>query len=165
MFQPSNHESQMVFKRPSTNTSVEDGMYNAKILSACVKVVESIYHPEGRTVLNLKIGLDTEEGRLELYKTVTFSWSQMGKMIPLLTDLEVLPEPGEELDRNDLIGMAIRVMVQNVEKDNMVYSNIVSLKKAKVQKKLQVLPPKVTKEDLESIFEDDLEDELEDDED
>lgn len=60
----------------------------------------------------------------------------------MLHDLDVVPAEGEELDINGLIGMKVTATIENVERNNVVYSNIV-----RIQKRATRIPTKTSNED------------------
>lgn len=120
--------------RPSTRRFVEEGMYKGAIDSVALREIDSKFSDTGkRVVLNIKVLVEDEESEEEvfLYLAPNFTWSSKGKLIKVLQDLECLPEAGEKLELDEMVGMKVKVVIENVEKDGIEYSNIISLKKAK----------------------------------
>lgn len=122
--------------RPSMRSFVEEGMHKGTIDSVVLKEVESKFSDTGkRIVLNIKVLVEDEEGEeVVLYLSPNFTWSTKGKMLKVLQDLECLPEAGRTLDIDAMIGMKVNVVIENVEKDGIEYSNILSMKRAKESK-------------------------------
>jgi hypothetical protein len=122
-----NLQSKLV--RPSTKYVLDGGVHNGKIYSVEVKEFDSFYHDSGKRVaLNIKVEFIKMNGELVyLYYAPTITWSEKGKFMKMLHDLGVVPAEGEELDINALIGMKVTATIENVERDNIVYSNIVRI--------------------------------------
>lgn len=110
---------------------VPEGLQNAELVEAELVERDSKFSEDGkRVVLNSRVLVTTSDNKTaSLYYSVTYSWSKRGKMCKLLEDLQMMPEPGENLKIADLIGIPVQVLVQNVDKDGVVYSNIVSIKR------------------------------------
>jgi hypothetical protein len=123
-------KSQSKLVRPS-NKYVDDGAQEGKIFLIEVKEFDSIYHASGkRDALNIKMEFFKPNGELVyLYYAPTITWSPKGKFMKMLQDLDLLPAMGEELDINKLVGMKVTATIENVQRDNVVYSNIVRIKK------------------------------------
>lgn len=123
-----------VLARPESNKkTVADGAYNGSIRSAEFAERDSQYSDDGkRIVLNIKVEVTDEDGEtVDLYISPNYSWSSRGNMVKILEKLEALPAPGESIALDDLIDIPVQVIVENVEKDNVTYSNIVSIKRTK----------------------------------
>ncbi|NMM65121.1 hypothetical protein HBE96_21285 [Clostridium sp. P21] len=150
-----------ITKRPSMRSCVEEGMHKGAIDSVVLKEVESKFSGTGkRIVLNIKVIVEDEDGKeVALYLSPNFTWSTKGKMIKVLQDLECLPEAGERLDIDAMVGMKVKVVVENTEKDGIEYSNIISMKRAKESKvpsnKNRKIPQRKTssQEELEELNE------------
>lgn len=125
----SNVKSKLV--RPSNKIVLDEGAVKGKIFSLEVREFESNFHPSGkRDALNLKVEFIKPNGELfYLYFAPTITWSEKGKFMKMLHDLDVVPAEGEELDINVLIGMNVTATIENVERDNIVYSNIIRIQK------------------------------------
>ncbi|WP_152681085.1 hypothetical protein [Neobacillus vireti] len=117
--------------RPSNKYFFDDGAKNGKIFSVDVKEFDSYYHDSGKRVaLNTKVEFIKPNGEFfYLYYAPTITWSEKGKFLKMLHDLDVVPAEGEELDINALVGMNVTATIENVERDNVVYSNIVRIQK------------------------------------
>lgn len=120
--------------RPSSKLKknpLGDGAQEGRIFSVEDKEFDSIYHDSGKRVaLNIKVEFINSNGELVyLYYAPTITWSKKGKLMKMLHDLDVVPAEGEELDINALIGMKVRATIENVERNNVVYSNIVRIQK------------------------------------
>ncbi|KGA97227.1 hypothetical protein AJ85_17075 [Alkalihalobacillus alcalophilus ATCC 27647 = CGMCC 1.3604] len=136
-----------VLARPEGNKrNVDDGSYKGITTFAELAERDSQFSDDGkRVVLNIKVEIEDDEGEMvDLYIAPNYSWSKKGKMIKLLEKLDCLPAPGESIDLDDLVGIPVQVIVENVEKDGEVYSNIVSIKRDKTEKVKK--KPKPTKE-------------------
>lgn len=153
--------------RPSMRSCVEEGMHKGTIDLVVLKEVESKFSETGkRIVLNIKVLVEDEDGEeVALYISPNFTWSSKGKMLKVLQDLECLPEAGEKLDIDAIVGMKVKVVIENVEKDGIEYSNIVTMKKAKESKmlgnkrrKVPSRKPIVEEETMEFDDFDDMED-------
>ncbi|WP_312505943.1 hypothetical protein [Lysinibacillus sp.] len=123
-----------VLARPeSNNKNVSDGAYNGFIRLAEFVERDCQYSADGkRIVLNIKVEVIDEEGEtVDLYIAPNYSWSKLGKMVKILEKLEVLPNPGESISLEELVDMPVLVIVENVEKDNVTYSNIKSIERTK----------------------------------
>lgn len=133
--------------RPSSKSNknpLGDGAQEGRILSVEVKEFDSFYHDSGKRVaLNIKVEFIKPNGELVyLYYAPTITWSEKGKVMKTLNDLDVLPAEGEELDNNALVGMEVTETIENVERDNIVYSNIV-----RIQKRATIIPAKASNEE------------------
>jgi hypothetical protein len=117
--------------RTSTNPFEPEGIREGKIFSVGVKELDSQYHDSGkREALHIKVEIVKANGELGyLYYSPTLMWSPLGKLMRTLQDLQAVPNMGEELDLNVLVGMPVIVTIENVERNNVVYSNIVKMKK------------------------------------
>ncbi|AIM14941.1 hypothetical protein HW35_00355 [Bacillus sp. X1(2014)] len=127
-----NVQSKLV--RPSSKLNknpLGDGAQEGRIFSVEVKEFDSFYHDSGKRVaLNIKVEFIKPNGELVyLYYAPTITWSEKGKFMKMLHDLDVVPAEGEELDIHALIGMKVTATIENVERDNVVYSNIVRIQK------------------------------------
>jgi hypothetical protein len=132
-------EIKRLMLRPSIRSCVEEGMHKGTIDSVVVKEIDSKFSETGkRIVLNIKVLVEDEESEEEvaLYLAPNFTWSSKGRLIKTLQDLEALPETGGTLDIDAMVGMKVKVVVENVEKDGIEYSNIITMKKAKESKVL-----------------------------
>lgn len=143
-------------KRPLTNqTIVQEGVYNGcEIESADIMERGSQFHETGkRDVLNLKVRIPLPNGDFAiLFYAPNLSWGAKSRMVKLLQDLEALPDPGEDLDLDSLVGMKVTVFVENVEKDGKTYSNIVKMKKEKGTAEMpSVSEKKVAQHDQEEV--------------
>lgn len=130
--------------RPSNKYALNEGAQNAKIFSVEIKEFPSIYHASGkRDALNTKVEFIKPNGDfVYLYYAPTITWSEKGKFMKMLHDLDVVPAEGEELDINTLIGMRVTATIENVERDGIVYSNIV-----RIQKRVTSIPAKTSDEE------------------
>lgn len=123
-----------VLARPASNKkNVPDGSYSGFIRSVEFAERDNFYKPdEKRIVVIFKIEVtDEEDEAVDLYLSPNYSWSARGHLVKILEKLEALPAPGEAIALDDLIDMSVQVIVENVEKDNVTYSNIVSIKRIK----------------------------------
>lgn len=123
-----------VLARPADNKhTVPDGAYNGETINAEFIERDSQYSDDGkRVVLNIKVEVEDDEGEaVDLYSAPNYSWSKRGNMIKILEKLDALPAPGESIDLEELVGIPVQVIVENVEKDGDTYSNIVSIKRIK----------------------------------
>lgn len=121
--------------RPTgVQNNVNDGSYPGEINLAEFVERESKFSDDGmRIMLNMRIKLYLENDEsVELYHAVNYTWSQKGHMIKILEKLEMLPAPGEKLDLDQLVGLPVQVIVENVIKDGVTYSNIVSIKRRQI---------------------------------
>jgi len=143
--------------RPSMRNFVEEGVRKGTIDSVALKEVESKFSDTGkRIVLNIKVLVEDEDGEeVALYLSPNFTWSSKGKMVKVLQDLDCLPEAGEKLDLDAMVGMKVKVVIENIEKDGVEYSNIISMKRAKESKFSSIKNRKIPSR--KSIFEEELE--------
>lgn len=125
-------QSQDYLDRPEGNKrSIEDGVFEGETSHVELQEWESKFSEDGtRVVLSIKVEVEDAEGELvDLYIAPNYSWSKRGNMSKVLENLNMLPEPGERLNLEDLVGIPVQVMVENVEKDGETYSNIIRLKR------------------------------------
>ena len=117
--------------RPSNKYVLDEGLKKGKIFSVEVKTFDSIYHASGkREALNIKVEFIKPNGELVyLYFAPTITWSPKGKLMKMLEDLDVVPAMGEELDMNALVGMNVTATIENLQRDGVVYSNIVRVQR------------------------------------
>lgn len=128
----SSKQSQLV--RPTSKSKknlLGDGAKEGRIVSVEVKEFDSFYHDSGKRVaLNIKVEFINSNGELVcLYYAPTITWSEKGKFMIMLHDLDIVPAEGEELNTQALIGMRVIATIENVERNNVVYSNIVRIQK------------------------------------
>ena len=136
----SKRQSKLV--RPSNKNFLDEGPKKGKILSVEVKEFDSIYHDSGkRDALNIKVEFITLNGELvHLYYAPTITWSMKGKLMQMLDDLDALPPKGKELDTNALVGMDVTATIENVQRGDNVYSNIVRIQKRGTGIQVQAKP-------------------------
>lgn len=121
-----------VLARPVSNKkNTSDGTYDGVIRSAEFAERDCQYSADGkRIVLNLKVEVIDDEGEeVDLYIAPNYSWSTRGNMVKILENIGALPAPGETMALEDLIDIPVQVIVENVDKDNVTYSNITSIKR------------------------------------
>ncbi|MBL5767275.1 MULTISPECIES: hypothetical protein [Bacillales] len=123
------YQSKLV--RPTNKYVLDEGALKGKIFSVNVKECPSMYHESGkRDALVIKIEFINSNGDLVYVEYApTITWSEKGKFMKTLHDLDVVPAMGEELDINTLVGMRVTATIENVERNNVVYSNIVRIQK------------------------------------
>ncbi|MFJ8263017.1 hypothetical protein ACIQ4I_13870 [Rummeliibacillus sp. NPDC094406] len=134
-----------VLARPEANKrTIPDGAYNGETTKAEFLERDSQYSEDGkRVVLNIKIEVeDDAEEVIDLYIAPNYSWSKQGNMMKILEKLDVLPAPGESIDLDELVGIPVQVIVENVEKDGETYSNIVSIKRIKANQPQRTIKKK-----------------------
>lgn len=165
-----------VLTRPVSNKkTIMEGAYNGETISAVLVEKESQFSADGfRVVLIIKVEVqDQDDETVELYSSSNFSWSKRGRMLKVLEKLEALPDQGESINLEELEGIPVQVIVENIEKDGEIYSNIVSMKKIKQKKKkakkaksnfIRTRAAKVYSEEIDDDIDiDDIEDDYEDD--
>lgn len=143
-------QSQLV--RPTSKSKknpLGDGAQEGGIVSVEVKEFDSFYHDSGKRVaLNIKVEFINPNGELVcLYYAPTITWSEKGNFMKMLHDLGIVPAEGEELNTQALIGMRVTATIENVERNNVVYSNIVRL-----QKRATSTPAKSSNEEDEEMM-------------
>lgn len=117
--------------RPSNKYVLDEGVQNGKIFSVGVKEFPSIYHDSGkRDALVIKVEFIKPNGEfIYLEYAPTITWSEKGRFMKMLHDLDKVPAMGEELDTNGLVGMSVTTTIENIQRDDIVYSNIVRIQK------------------------------------
>lgn len=146
-------KKQDLLRRPeSNNRTIADGAYIGKTVFVELVERDSHYTENGkRVVLNIKFEVEDHDGKIvDLYLSPSLSWSKKGKMLPLLDKLGVLPEPGESMDLDELVGIHVQVIVENNEKDGMTYSNIISVKRIEKNQTNTIVKKKPLKKPLQS---------------
>lgn len=130
--------------RPTNKYVLDEGLQKGKIFSVNVKEFPSIYHDSGkRDALVIKIEFIRPNGELVYVEYApTITWSEKGRLMKMLHDLGKVPAIGAELDINSLVGMDVTATIENVERNNVVYSNIV-----RIQKRAASLPANSVKEE------------------
>ena len=133
----------------SKKNPLGDGAQEGRIVSVEVKEFDSFYHDSGKRVaLNIKVEFIKPNGELVcLYYAPTITWSEKGKFMKLLHDLNAVPVEGEELNIQALISMKVTATIENVERDNIVYSNIV-----RIQKRVTEIPAKSMNEEDDEMM-------------
>lgn len=143
-------QSQLIRPTSKSNkNALGDGEQEGIIFSVEVKEFNSTYHDSGKRVaFNVKVEFKKSNGELVyLYYAPTITWSEKGKFMKLLHDLDAIPAEGEELNTQALIGMRVTATVENVERDNVVYSNIV-----RIQKRATSIPAKSSNEEDDEMM-------------
>lgn len=123
-----------VLTRPAGNKrTIADGTYLGETTNAEYVERDSQYSDDGKhVVINIKVEVINHQGEvIDLYIAPSYSWSKRGNMMKILEKLEVLPAPGEFIHLDELIGIPVQIIVENVNKDGETYSNIVSIKRVK----------------------------------
>ena len=124
--------------RPMQDNNVPDGEHLGIIMDATDKTLPSKYHPSGfRDVLSIRVRIFLPDSEPSLFYTVNWDWSNRA-FAKTLVDLGALPERGQEFDPHSLEGMDVVVTVANEVKNDVIYCNIIQMKKA--------LPETVTSE-------------------
>lgn len=115
--------------------NIPEGFHRGNIEAAMTKIVESQFTDTGkREVLEIKVSITLPNGETAtLNHQVTLTWNPKGHMLPLLQKLDALPAPGEELNLDNLIGLPVNVVVENVKKGDRIFSNIVSMKRVEAE--------------------------------
>ena len=95
---------------------------------------DSKFTDDGKqTKLKIRTGAVDDNGDpVALYYEVNYTWHPKGNMYKLLEKLEMMPIPGEALDLDKMIGLPVQIIVENVIKDGVTYSNIVSMKRRQI---------------------------------
>ena len=125
-------QNQKKLRRPvDDRKNITDGSYIGKIVSIELIERESVYTSDNkRVVLNIKVSIEDEEGEnVTLYLPVNYSWSKKGNMVKTLEMLNCLPNPGDDIELDDLIGIDVEIIIENVERDGVAYANIISIKR------------------------------------
>ena len=108
-----------------------DGVYQGYLEKAEKLIVNSAFTDTGKkeTIVFTAIikNRDGEEVELPFFNNLT--WSKYGNLHKTLVELDRLPKEGEIFDLTSVEGIAVEVTVENNEKNGIVYSNIVELKK------------------------------------
>lgn len=110
------------------------GDLDGRIITATVEKRPSQYHDKGvREALVLSVAVKDPDGRTrQLEYAPTLTWSPKGKLYPMLVDLDVLPEPDEDLCLSVFLGMPVTVTIEAKEYNGEVFNNIVRLQRAAV---------------------------------
>ena len=143
-----NGQDTRILKRPTkTKRYIEEGIWEGEITDAEIDEVKSKYHDSGkRTVIKIEVKVRDDDGNdVVLYDYPTKTWSKQGNWYKILDNLDMLPAPGEDFDLDDLVGVQVKVMVENVTKGDKTYSNIVKMDQAE-EKRAQDT-------DLDELFE------------
>lgn len=117
--------------RPVAKTRfVEEGYHKAIIESVRAVVQSNPFTPSGKSE-ELELEFKVKEGKEEviLDHILKLTWCEDGKMYQLLEELDLLPEAGEMLDLNGLIGMSVKILVTNMIHDGEPYSKIIDIEK------------------------------------
>jgi hypothetical protein len=126
--------NQSILIRDSNTTKyvLNEGVHKGKIFSVEVKEFDSIYHDSGKRVaLNTKVEFIKPNGEfVYLYYAPTITWYEKGKFMKMLHDLDAIPAVGKELDINALVGMNVTATIENVQRGDVIYSNIVRIQKS-----------------------------------
>ena len=109
----------------------DDGVYKGYLTKAENLIVNSAFTDTGKkeTIVFKAIikNNDGEEVELPFFNNLT--WSKYGNLHKTLVELDRLPKEGEIFDLTSVEGILVEVTVENNEKNGIVYSNIVELKK------------------------------------
>lgn len=121
--------------------TVPDGAYNGVTQMAELAERDSKYSKDGkRVVLNIMIEVQDSDGqKVRLYVSPTYTWSKRGNMVKIFDRLGVEVPPGEGVSLEKLVNIPVQVVVENVVKDGVTYSNVVSIKRTikKVKKPIK----------------------------
>ena len=118
--------------RPSEELHVENGIYEGTIVGAYEKAFKSQYHPNGqRDVLSLRVKVYHPKAAYFLFYNVTWEWTNY-RFCQVLEELGVMPELGEELNLDSMVGKNVIITVENQTSQGRNFTNIVDLKLQKV---------------------------------
>lgn len=119
-------------QRPAGNRDyLNEGLHEGTIEAVELKELASDYHPSGKRIA-VMIKVSVEDGHrnsVSICEFPTYTWDERGNWYKILKDLDMLPEPGEEFVLDDLVGLKVKVMVENVEKNQKTYSNIAKMRR------------------------------------
>lgn len=105
---------------------VNAGTYTGEIVQVELVERECNYNEDKkRVVVNFKIEIEDEE--VTLYFSPNLAWTKHGKLVRTLEKLGALPELGESLQLEKMVGISVRVTVENNEKEGTTYSNIINV--------------------------------------
>ena len=110
---------------------VEEGSHEGKIEEVELKELASDYHPSGKRVaVMIKVNVEDGHGnKVSICEFPTYTWDERGNWHKILKDLDMLPEPGDKFELDNLVGLKVKVLVENVEKRGKTYSNITKMRK------------------------------------
>lgn len=116
----------LIIERPQYQSDLkEDVAYTGEIVSIEKRKLPSQYHPKGeRQAIQFEVVLNHSGDTTRLFYAPSLTWSKKGKLYKLLSDLGHLPDVGQTMNFNKLIGIKVNVFVYNVQRDGAVFSNI-----------------------------------------
>lgn len=117
-------------QRPVAEVLAEGTYKDCKIIGAKYAEKKSNYTEDGkRVVLDYTVEVDYNGKLVYLDYVVTYNWSMKSNMVKFLIKMGCLPEPGENLSLEKLVGIPVEVTVENVTKNGVTYSNITGIKR------------------------------------
>ncbi|HEY8910774.1 MAG TPA: hypothetical protein VIM51_10925 [Desulfosporosinus sp.] len=144
--------------RPKLQPMVPEGITEGVIKQIKEAELASTYYSTGvRNALVFSIAIDVNGIPITLRFSPSLSWHPKSKLTKTLMDLEALPDEGEGLETDRLIGMNVVAWIKYNEKDGQIWTNITKIEKSLVQtqvNKLASITRKVVKHEItEDIFE------------
>lgn len=125
------NEMNKYLKRPVAKEEfVAEGAHEATIESARAIFQSNPFTTSGISE-ELQLELKVEDGGKEVYlkHNVNLAWDESGDLCNMLLNLEELPEEGEVLNIEDLIGMDVKILVTNCECEGKTYSEVIDIEK------------------------------------
>jgi len=128
--------------RPQNNRkTTRDGSYDGETVHAAFDEKDDKFNGGTRTVLNLGYAVVDDDGELvRLYQFLNYNWNERSNMFKTLEKLGKLPKPGENIQLSELVGIPVRIRVENVVKNGETYSNVISVQKIEKNNSHQVVP-------------------------
>lgn len=118
-------EGRKVLRRPVFRGKVPDGEYRGTVVHVHIIEKESRYEGSYEAIV-LRVEVPYRQEYHTRYKEVPIYWEGK-KFIDFMLGLDILPEPGEELELDEIKGKRVDIEVKNEEKGGRVYSNMTSI--------------------------------------
>lgn len=125
------NNNQVLITRPvMLNYCPEEGNCIGRIDSVSIEERDSRYSDTGkRATVELMITAFPAVGEVRLTHILSLNWSSKSKLVALLEKLEMLPEPGCDLDLAAFEGIMVDMTLENVTKNGRIFTNVMSIRK------------------------------------
>lgn len=147
-YQISNDCNSSIHRPAAITNRLENGDYTAEIIS-CQKMAYERRDGNGAfQCLAFKLCAKDKDGRVAyLHHSLPYKWDDQ-QFIATLEKLDVLPEPGEQLNLKNLTGITVKVTIENQVRNGKEYSNVINMKKLHFQPEVTATPEKLNRVDM-----------------
>lgn len=109
-------------------TCSENGLYHGEITGVALKEKKDRFNRnKSCNALNVRITVEDGDDLVDLFYSPFISFYKSSRFARMLDCLKIVIEEGREWDAESLIGLNVRVEVENVESNENIYSNVTEI--------------------------------------